>query len=287
MDSASLLIENIELLAGAFLLLGLPFFVAEIVQIIRRKTGSWHRISGILTSLFCLLPLGIMEVVTAGGWLAASYWLFNGTGLNLPVTLTTAAVCLILVDFIYYWEHRIAHEVNILWASSHSVHHSADHFDQSVAGRGSIFDYVWAPLFYLPLVLIGFDPLLVFSCYGLMLAWQQWIHTETIKHLPWFDPWLNTPSNHRVHHGRNPEYIDKNYGGILMLWDRLFGTYQREVAPVDFGLVEQLESRNPWTVQFFVFGKMLKSLATPQKWGGIWHILFGRPDEQTAGKHIS
>ena len=287
MNQNMALVENIDLLAGAFLLLGLPFFIVEMVSIVRNKTATWHRISGVLTSLFCMVPVGVAEALTVGFWFAGFYGVAQVAPAELPVTLFTAAICLLAVDFLYYWEHRIAHQVNLLWASSHSVHHSADHFDQSVAGRGSIFDFVWTPLFYLPLVVIGFDPLLVFACYGLMLAWQQWIHTETIGLLPLLDPWLNTPSNHRVHHGRNPEYLDKNYGGILMVWDRLFGSYQSETAAVDYGLVGQLKSRNPWTVQVFVLNKLIKDLRAARSWGQIGKLIFGRPDQATAQQNTA
>jgi sterol desaturase/sphingolipid hydroxylase (fatty acid hydroxylase superfamily) len=169
---------------------------------------------------------------------------------SIPTTVGTAFVCLVLADLVFYWEHRAAHRVNVLWAAYHSTHHSAEHFDQSVGLRVSFMDFFFTPLFYLPLVLVGFHPLLVLASLSVVLAWQQWLHTEVVDRLPWLDGWLNTPSNHRVHHGRNPRYLDKNFGGILIVWDRLFGTYAPETERVEYGLVEQLGRHDPLSVHF-------------------------------------
>ncbi|MEO0599894.1 MAG: sterol desaturase family protein, partial [Myxococcota bacterium] len=130
---------------------------------------------------------------------------------------------------------------------------------------------------HLVLIGAGFHPLLVLGSYGLMLAWQQWIHTETVGRLPWLDGWLNTPSNHRVHHGRNPEYLDRNYGGILMVWDRLFGTYAPETVPVDYGLVQRLESHHPLAVHFSVWMGLAPKLARARTWREVGRLLLGPP----------
>lgn len=269
----------VALLSGALLLVGLPVFVAELWRTARSGELKRRRITGMLTSSFCLLPATLVEIVFAGALLGVFYLAAAFAPVTIPTTWATAVFCFFLADFVYYWEHRAAHEVNALWAAYHSVHHSGDHFDQTIAVRISFVDFFIAPLFYLPLVFAGFHPLLVFACLGLVLAWQQWIHTELVGKLPLLDPWLNTPSNHRVHHGRNDIYIDKNYGGVLMIWDRLFGTYARETEAVDYGLVDPLKSRHPWPVHFHVFGKLLSRLGKSRSVSEAGTVLFGRPKD--------
>lgn len=264
-------------ISGALLLVGLPILALELWRLGRSGGLDRSRVAGMLTSAFCLLPATLAEIAFAGA-LAA---LFFGTAAlapwSIPVSWTTAIACFLLVDFLYYWEHRLGHEVNALWAAYHSVHHSADHFDQTIALRISFVDFFVTPLIYLPLVVAGFHPLLVFACFGLVLAWQQWIHTELVGRLALLDPWLNTPSNHRVHHGRNDAYIDRNYGGVLMIWDRLFGTYAPETVAVDYGLVEPLASRNPFAVHFHVLGKLIRKIGAARSPSAIFAALFGRP----------
>lgn len=274
---ASGLLGALGFVAGILLLLGLPVFGLELLRLGREGALTQKRIKGMATSAFCLVPASVVEVALGGALLG----LYFGVAALSPWTIATAPVtallCLLLVDFLYYWEHRLGHHVNLLWSAYHSVHHSADHFDQTIGLRISFVDFFVTPLAYLPLVFAGFDPLLVLACFGVVLAWQQWIHTELVVKLPWLDPWLNTPSNHRVHHGRNPRYIDKNLGGVLIIWDRIFGTYAPEEEPVDYGLVEPLTRRDPWSTHFHVFGKMLKRLTAARTIEEQIRILFGRP----------
>lgn len=264
-------------LAGVLLLIGAPILMLEVWRLHRAGGLTRARIAGMVTSTFCLAPAALIEIAL-GAVLAALFFAAAAFApLPIATTWTTALLCFVLVDFLYYWEHRLAHEVNALWSLYHSVHHSADHYDQTIAFRISFVDFFFAPLVYLPLVLAGFHPVLVFACLGLVLAWQQWIHTELVGKLPLLDPWLNTPSNHRVHHGRNPIYIDKNYGGVLMVWDRLFGTYAAETEKVEYGLVEPLKSRNPAAVHFSSLGKMLVALWQAKSLRQGMSIVFGKP----------
>ena len=264
-------------LAGALLLIGAPILMLEVWRLHRAGGLTRARIAGMVTSTFCLAPAALIEIAL-GAVLAALFFAAAALApLPIATTWTTALLCFVLVDFLYYWEHRLAHEVNALWSFYHSVHHSADHYDQTIAFRISFVDFFFAPLVYLPLVLAGFHPVLVFACLGLVLAWQQWIHTELVGKLPLLDPWLNTPSNHRVHHGRNPIYIDKNYGGVLMVWDRMFGTYAAETEKVEYGLVEPLKSRNPAAVHFSSLGKMLVALWQAKSLRQGMSIVFGKP----------
>lgn len=180
---------------------------------------------------------------------------------TLPINGWTFLLTLVTADFIYYWNHRISHQVRLFW-TYHSVHHSSPEFNLSTAIRLPWIGLVGDTLFYIPLVLMGFSPLLLSITKTLVLIAQDWIHTESIGKLGWFDKVFNSPSNHRVHHGSNPIYLDKNHGGILIIWDRLFGTYQEELAtdPVIYGLTKPINSYNPWVINFHETVAMLKQM---------------------------
>jgi sterol desaturase/sphingolipid hydroxylase (fatty acid hydroxylase superfamily) len=195
----------------------------------------------------------------------------------IPTTLGSALLCLLLIDFLYYWDHRMAHTLRPYWALAHSVHHSSPQYDQTTALRVSFTDGFFSPWFYLPALLVGFDLLLVVACFGVMLSYQQWLHTESIGRLRFFDGWLNTPANHRVHHGVQDEYLDKNYGAILMVWDRLFGTYAAEVAPVRYGLTQPIHSSNPWVIHTIEAKRWWQDLRAAKSWSSGWRTFLWMP----------
>jgi sterol desaturase/sphingolipid hydroxylase (fatty acid hydroxylase superfamily) len=276
---AVFIIEGAFILNFALIAVSAPIFLSELWSLAKKGQLDRRRVTGVATNAFCFLPTKLTETIL----LAIVSWFFLHASalapLKAPTTVLTAAICLILADLIYYWEHRLAHEVNALWSLYHSVHHSADHFDQSVAWRLSFINNFAEPLFYLPLAVLGFHPMLVFACVAVIRAYQQWIHTELIGKLPLLDPWFNTPSNHRVHHARDEMYLDRNHGGILMLWDRLFGTYQPEGQPVHYGLVTPLAERNPLAVHFHLLWRLLKDLAAAGSQKKIMKLLLGKPSE--------
>ena len=186
------------------------------------------------------------------------------------------AVLFVAVDFLFYWEHRWFHEIRLLWAI-HSVHHSSDRFNLSTAIRLSWLGGLWGPVCFVPLALVGFDPILILLSLQLNLLYQLWVHTEKVGKLGWFDSVFNSPSNHRVHHGSNPQYLDKNHAGILMLWDRLFGTYEEEREEVVYGLVKPIESRNPFVINFKEFFNIARDVRNSKSLRGAWLHTFGRP----------
>ncbi len=170
---------------------------------------------------------------------------------TLPVTLTTFALCFVLDDLRFYFHHRVAHRCRWVWAM-HVVHHSSEEYNLAVALRqGWTKHFTGTMLFKVPLVLIGFDPVMVTFCGVLNASFQFLLHTETVDKLPkWIEAVFNTPSHHRVHHATNPRYLDANYGGTFIVWDRLFGTFVAEDAndrPV-YGLVKNLKTLNLFTV---------------------------------------
>ena len=163
---------------------------------------------------------------------------------ELPKNIWTWIILFIAVDFFYYWFHRMSHQINALWAA-HIVHHQSEEYNLTVALRQSWFQSWFSWIFYLPLALIGFDPLMFVTLSAFNTLYQFWIHTRTIKSMGFLEHILNTPSHHRVHHGSNPKYIDKNHAGSLIIWDKLFGTFQKEEEEVYYGITTPLASWNP------------------------------------------
>jgi sterol desaturase/sphingolipid hydroxylase (fatty acid hydroxylase superfamily) len=248
-------LEALSLMLSGLLVVLLPI---ELWRSYRKRRLTRQYWLETLANSYPLLP----TLLTQGTFTVALTWLFQrfsfAAPYALPVNVWTALGAIVAVDFMYYWEHRAGHRIRIVWALSHSVHHSSPIYNQTTGLRVSFTDAFFSPWFYLPIVLLGFDPRLVFAAFGLVIGYQQWIHTESIGKLPWFDGWLNAPSNHRAHHGSQPEYLDKNYGGIFIVWDRLFGTYAAENAPVVYGLTQPIASVNPWNVHCAELTKLVR-----------------------------
>jgi sterol desaturase/sphingolipid hydroxylase (fatty acid hydroxylase superfamily) len=168
---------------------------------------------------------------------------------ELPNTIATTFVAVVLTDLAYYWEHRLSHTTRLLWFF-HEVHHSSRSFNLTTSFRLHWLGRLVAPLIFAPLILLGFSANQVVLFLFANLIYQFFLHTKLVGKLGWLEGIINTPSAHRVHHARNKTYLDKNFGGILMLWDRLFGTYQAEVEEPEFGVLGHFRSNNPFTVQF-------------------------------------
>lgn len=198
---------------------------------------------------------------------------------QMPITLWTLGLAVLACDFAYYWEHRIAHEVRLLW-TQHAVHHSSREMNILVGIRFGPFEGFASALLHFPLVFLGFPPALIFFGIIIVLAYQTWIHTELIGKLGPLEGVLNTPANHRVHHGCDDKYIDKNYGGILIVWDRLFGTYQREEETPRYGLKRDYDSVNPLSVWISEWPGLFGDLKRSKSFGESWMYLFGRPGWQ-------
>ena len=168
-------------------------------------------------------------------------------------------------DFIYYWNHRMMHEVRGMWAI-HVPHHSSEHYNLSTALRQPVADVLGAYLPYGFLARLGVRPGLISHARGLNLIYQYWIHTDTIRTVGTGEEVLNTPSHHRVHHGSNPKYLDRNHGSILILWDRLFGTFQREEEPVVYGLTKNIETYNAVTISTHEYRDIVRDVSRSTSW---------------------
>lgn len=182
----------------------------------------------------------------------------------------------LLYDFCYYWMHRYSHEWNLLWAG-HVVHHSSEEYNLTVALRQPAFHGLFTWVFYLPLAVVGIDPAFFIIHGQINLIYQFWIHTRAVPKLGFLEWFLNTPSHHRVHHGRNPRYIDKNHGGTLIIWDRLFGTFQEEDEEVAYGLVKPLRSWNPVWANLHHFYDVLHFCWHAPSWKDRLQVWFRPP----------
>ena len=247
--------------------LAIPLFIllliAEIIWIKRKHKGRYETRD---TATSLLMGAGNVVVGVALGFVAYGFFTFLwGFKLfDLGTSWPVIALCFVLDDLRYYWVHRFGHRVRWVWAS-HVNHHSSQHYNLSTALRQT-----WTATFTLmmvlraPLILLGFSPEMVLFVGGLNLIYQFWIHTEAIGKLPrWFEAVMNTPSHHRVHHGRNPKYLDTNYAGVFIIWDKMFGTFQAEEETPDYGLVQNLGTFNPLRVAFHEWVNMLRDMRAP------------------------
>lgn len=193
--------------------------------------------------------------------LAALYYVYdNFRVFTIPFAWWSFILLLFADDLSYYWFHRISHESRLFWAS-HVIHHSSKHYNLSTALRQTWTGNFYSFIFWLWLPLIGFHPGMIVFQMAISLLYQFWIHTETIDKMPkWFEAFFNTPSHHRVHHGSNPVYLDKNHAGILIIWDRMFGTFQPELKEekATYGLVTNINTYNPIIIAFKEWGALFK-----------------------------
>lgn len=227
------------------------------------------------------LSMGIGNVVINTGWKVVVLLIYAGlyelTPLRVPADAWWAWVAIFFLDdFAYYWFHRISHEVRVFWAS-HVVHHSSQFYNLSTALRQTWTPMTYLP-FWLPIALLGFPPWMIFTMQAISLMYQFWIHTERIHKLPrWFEFLFNTPSHHRVHHGSNDIYLDRNYGGILIVWDRLFGTFQGEEEKVTYGLTKNIGTFSPPKVAFHEWVAVWRDIRAAGSWRERFGYAFGGP----------
>ncbi len=215
------------------------------------------------------LSMGLGNVVislfTKVGVLAVYTWLHQFRLFDIGWVWWAWPLVILGDDFAYYWFHRASHEVRFLWAA-HENHHSSTHYNLSTALRQSWTTPFTAPLFWAPLALLGLEPGMIFIAQSISLIYQFWIHTELIDRLGPFEWVFNTPSHHRVHHGRNVAYLDRNHGGILIVWDRLFGSFEPERERVDYGLTKNIQTFNPLRIAFHEWRAMLRDAARARSW---------------------
>ena len=229
-----------------FLLIGVELLI------VRMRGLPYYRFNDAITNLSCGIGSQVsgifMKFLTFGVYVI----IYNHSPLSgrIPYNYLTIILLFLGVDFFYYWFHRLAHEISIMWGS-HVVHHQSEEYNLTVALRQAWVQGAFSWVFYLPLAFVGFDPYMFATIASLQTLYQFWIHTKVIDKMPaWFEYVFNTPSHHRVHHGVNPKYIDKNHAGTLIIWDRVFGTFQLEEEEVVYGITTQPKSWNPLWLNF-------------------------------------
>jgi sterol desaturase/sphingolipid hydroxylase (fatty acid hydroxylase superfamily) len=223
-----------------FLLIGIELLAARLLE------RDVYRLADSVTDLSCGILQQVAEVFLKTALFAGYAWLFAGHRLfDVPESAAWAWVlCFVAQDFLYYWFHRWSHEVSAGWAA-HVVHHQSEEYNLTVALRQGALQPALSWVFYLPLAVLGFPPAMFLAVSSFNTLYQFWIHTRLIGRLGPLEWVLNTPSHHRVHHARNPRYIDRNHGGTLIVWDRLFGTFAGEREQPVYGVTRPLASWNP------------------------------------------
>lgn len=220
------------------------------------------------------------EVVTIVAYHAI--WQFRVV--DLPNTVWMWVAAFVVQDFCFYWFHRCGHEVRVLWAA-HVNHHSSNHYNLSTALRQSWTEHLFAPIFYAPMALLGFPVEVFLVVHAFNLLYQYWVHTESIGRMGVFGWVFNTPSHHRVHHGSNLRYLDKNYAGMFIVWDRMFGTFEPEDEPVRYGLTTPLESFQPLTIAFHEWAALAKDVWRAGSLRARLAYLFRPPGWREDGRH--
>ena len=250
-----------------------------VLALVMRQDYNWRAFFASLADalgrqyfVYALLPLSLAQPLVDLAW---SHRLFT-----VPLNSVAAVVVLVIAqDFSYYWFHRASHRVRWFWAT-HAVHHSSNEFNLAASYRfGWTGRLTGVAVFYVPMIWLGFAPGPVFIAAGINLLYQFWLHAEWIPKLGWLEYVLNTPSHHRVHHASNAEYLDRNYGGVFIVFDRMFGTFaaERSDLPCRYGLVTPLRSNNPIIIAFHEWAALGRDLWQAKSWRERAACLIGPP----------
>ncbi len=269
--------------------LAVPFFLLALLlelTVDRLKQTGYYRSNDAINSL----SAGILSESTGyftklvsysiWGFVLSNFALFDWQRSWFDASMSGIllwVLAAVLWDFCYYWNHRFGHEISVLWAA-HAVHHQSEEYNLSTALRQTSSGFVFGWIFYVPLFLIGIPADVLVTVAAVNLIYQFWVHTRFINRMGILDRILVTPSNHRVHHAQNARYIDKNYGGIFVLWDRLFGTFTEEsdLEPVIFGVRKPLANWNPIWANFQVYSHLLFDAVNTRRWRDKVAVWFGR-----------
>ncbi len=250
----------------------------------RWKGLSLYRLNDAIAALTCGMGDQLVDLVASVFTVAIYHYVSTELGL-LEWTVSdpmTWVAGMVLVDLFYYFYHRFSHRVNFAWAT-HVVHHQSEDYNLAVALRQSWFTKSYSWVFYIPLALLGMPTIVWGGCYAANLLYQYWIHTQTIGRLGPLEWVMNTASHHRVHHGTNPQYIDKNYAGIFIIWDRLFGTFEKEDEPVVYGIMKPARTWNPLIANVTPILSLAKESFQQDKWSDKMKVWFAEPGWTPAG----
>ncbi len=273
-------LEGWEAAIGQWVLyLSLAYLAFELVRYAVLRKLNWSLAGDTVTNFITFAAFMVITYgVFALAYISALSWAGRFAVFDIEITAATVLIAIVMADLIYYWEHRFLHRVNLGWAT-HTVHHSSPHFNISVAYRFGPFDGIAPLAFHLPMALLGFPVFLILFAEGVVQIYQTFLHTEAVKKLPRpVEAIMNTPSHHRVHHGSNREYLDRNYGGVFIIWDRMFGTFAEEKALVNYGLVRPINSVNPITVFLHGLTRLGAEIAAARSIRDVFGAVFAPPD---------
>jgi sterol desaturase/sphingolipid hydroxylase (fatty acid hydroxylase superfamily) len=263
-------------MSPTLILLAVPFFIATFwgEAHLRRRRGMPFDVEDGATSVAMGTVFLVINLIGSGLTMTRAEVLYEHRLWSLEDGAWVWALALVADDFVFYWAHRISHEVRFFWAT-HEAHHSSEQYTLTTALRQPWTEPI-AVLFWLPLPLLGLPLEMLVVTHTANLLYQYWIHTELIGRLGILEWILNTPSHHRVHHGTNPRYLDKNYGGIFIVWDRLFGTFEPETEPPRYGLTNPLTKRGAVHASFHEWLAIARDLRRARTWRGRMMAVFGR-----------
>lgn len=265
------------------IVVAIPIFLLLIAieyLVMRKKQPNYIRMNDAIANLN--IGAGhVLSKVVVGLFLV---WIYNLVYqvriITLPDSVFTYILCLITYDFFFYWAHRLGHEVNLFWGA-HGVHHQSEDYNLSVALRQSWLHASLAFFIFLPIPFIGISPKLFFICLSINSFYQFWIHTDLIQRMPkWFEFVFNSPAHHRVHHGRDIKYIDKNHAGMFIVWDKLFGTFQEEEEKPHYGITKPLNSWNPLWANIEYYVGMYQAAKNMNKWHDKLKSIIAKPGWQ-------
>ena len=278
----------------------IPFFVILILSeyfFIRRKSKNYD-IKEAAASIgmglgSVIINLGSKALYVAIFFILFQHRIFDGLAPNSLEELKDLSwhrahwyiwvLLFFLEDLTFYVHHRLGHEVRILWAG-HVNHHSSEDYNLATALRQGWWEYMYKYLLWLWLPLLGFHPIMVLTQMSLSLIYQFWIHTEYIDRLGFLELFMNTPSHHRVHHGANIKYLDRNYGGILIIWDRLFGSFQKEEEKAKYGLTHNIHTKNLFKIAFHEMAAIYRDVMSTPGLGNKISYIFKSPGWRHDGK---
>lgn len=271
---------NLETLTSqvddVFFLIGAAILLIEIAEMLFKGEFKAKTFAEMLASASTQIPYILVEAFILAGAYSVFWVISYKLPWSIPVTWWSLILVVLLADITYYWEHRIAHEVRILW-TQHAVHHSSRDMNIITGVRFGPLEGGWSLVAHIPLSLMGFAPEAILFGVISVLAYQTWLHTELIGKLGPLERVLNTPSHHRVHHGSDDKYLDKNYGGILIIWDRIWGTFQVEEETPRYGLKRDFDSQNPIKIWFSEWPALFRDIARSKSIGEAFGYLLRRP----------
>ena len=254
-----------------------------------RKT---YTVKDTLTNAYLMILNGSIDLGFRIVYLAILNFFFVNAFIIIPQGIAYWVLLVILEDFVYYWLHRFDHEIRLFWAI-HVTHHSSEKMNFTVGFRSSVFQPLYRFIYFIPLALLGFKPLDMVFVYAATQIWGIFVHTEFIRKMGWLEYILVTPSHHRVHHGSNPTYLDKNMGMFLIIWDKLFGTFQQELSaeayePIHYGLTKNIENPGPINIIFHEWKQIwIDCTRKDVRPGDKWKYLFGPPGWSHDGSRLT